>query len=141
MMKRRVSFRREEGVAAVEFALIFVVLLVILFGMVSFGIVLSRVEVYISAAREGARFAAVRCGNAPPCAPGDPRIVERVTGAATGYSIEPGTPSADIQCTPETVGDPVTVSWDQSLTIDIPFVPGLNPLVINRTIEGVFRCE
>jgi Flp pilus assembly pilin Flp len=141
MIKRRVSWRGEEGTAAVEFALIFVVLLTILFGMVSFGIALSKLEVYISAAREGARFAAVRCGNAPPCAPGDSRIADRVTNAAVGYSIEPGTPSADIQCTPETVGDSVKVSWDQRLAIDIPFVPGLNPLVINRTVEGVFRCE
>jgi Flp pilus assembly protein TadG len=141
VMKRRISLHRQEGAAAVEFALIMVVLLTILFGIIEFGIAISKVEVYISAAREGARLAAVRCNSNPACSPGDPRIAARVTSAATGYPVGPGTPSADIECTNDTLGDPVTVSWDQQITIDVPFVPGLSPLVIDRTIQGVFACE
>lgn len=140
-MKRRISWHGQEGVAAVEFALIMVLFVTILLGIIQFGIALSKVEVYISAAREGARFAAVRCAPnpGPPCSSQD--IADRVTNAAVGYSIGPGTPTADIQCAPETVGDPVTVSWNQEIAINIPFVPGLNPLIINKTMEGVFRCE
>ena len=40
--------------------------------------------------------------------------------------------------TSDTVGDPVTVSWNQTFQISIPFLP---PATINRTIKGVFRCE
>src|SRR5919197_3812793 len=50
---------RDEGVAAVEFALILPVLALILFGVLEFGRVWSQYQVFQGAAREGARCAAV----------------------------------------------------------------------------------
>src|SRR6185503_19473961 len=79
--------RREEGAAAVEFALISVVLLTLVFGMIEFGIAFSKVNVYTGAAREGARYAAVRC--APDSSTGctNALVSSKVTGAAVGYPI------------------------------------------------------
>jgi Flp pilus assembly pilin Flp len=133
-------WREERGAAAVEFALIFILLLTIVVGIIQFGIALSRLEVYVSAAREGARYAAVHCAPDDPC--DDAKIAARVESAAIGYTIGPGSPSASGTCGDSIpLGDPVSVSWTQEIQINIPFIPGLNPLTISRDIEGVFRCE
>jgi len=122
----------------VEFALVSTLLFIILFGLIEFGIAFSQYEVYVSAPREGARLAAVRCPPTPPCGAGD--ISGAVTGAAVGYTIGPGTPTADIACddTAAANGDSVTVSWTQHFSIQIPFAPDLS---FDRAIEAVFRCE
>jgi len=123
-------FRREEGAAAVEFALILTVLVMILFGIIEFGRAYSSLEIYVSAAREGARVAAVR---------GSPEEVNsRINQAVVGYPIGPGSPTLDHTCTEDTVGQPVTVSWTQAVPIQIPFLPDLSQQV---SVEAVFRCE
>jgi len=48
--------RGESGVAAVEFALILPVLMLILFGILNYGILLYDQAVITNAAREGARW-------------------------------------------------------------------------------------
>jgi Flp pilus assembly protein TadG len=125
---------------AVEFALISILLLTIMLGVIQFGIALSKLEVYVSAAREGARYAAVHCAPDDPC--DNDKIAARVQNAAIGYTIGPGAVTASGTCG-DTIplGDPVTVSWTQNIEINIPFVPGMNPLTVTRDIEGVFRCE
>ena len=127
-----------------EFAIISILLFMILFGIIQFGIALSKVNVYTGAAREGARFAAVRCEPSSPCDPGE--VQARVTDAAVGYPITgPVTVTvggaAANGCTRTTVGQQVRVSWDQRIQMRIPYVPGMNPVTITRHIEGVFRCE
>ena len=130
----------QQGAVAVEFAILMVVLVTILLAVIQFGIATSKVEVYVSAAREGARYAAVDCYPDDPC--DNAKIAARIQDAAVGYPIGPGSPTADGVCG-DTIpsGDPVTVSWTQNITINIPFVPGLNPMTISRPIEAVFRCE
>lgn len=54
---------RERGAAAVEFALILPLLLVIVFGIVNFGFMLSDRQAVSQAAAEGARAAAVALSN------------------------------------------------------------------------------
>ncbi len=127
-----------------EFAIIMIPLLIIVFGIVEFGIAFSKVNVYTGAAREGARFVAVRCAPSTPCTSGN--LETRVINASAGYPIGPGTPTSTIDgspgfCTAGTVGQEVTVSWNQDITVDIPFVPGLNPATFTRNVKGVFRCE
>ena len=58
-MRIRTTVRGESGAAAVEFALIAPLLFMILFGIVQFGIAWSQKEIFVLAAREGARYAAV----------------------------------------------------------------------------------
>ena len=129
--KRRFKheMRREDGVAAVEFALIATLLFLVVFGIMVFGVVFSQYQAFTAAAREGARVAAVR---------GTPAmIVAAAEEAAAGYDLD-GTPTANITCTDDTSGDPVTVSWVQTFDIDIPFIPRITKPV---TISGTFRCE
>ena len=55
------GWRGERGAAAVEFAIVLPILVVILFAIIAFGIALSRTHAYFSAAREASRYAAVHC--------------------------------------------------------------------------------
>lgn len=126
----------ERGAVAVEFALLLPLLVVILFAIFAIGIALVRTVSYVSAAREGARYAAVHCRpEATVCTPD--LIQVRVTQAANGNPIGPGTPSADSDCA-VTPGLPVTVSWDQVVPVRIPLLPDLT---FTMTVAGTFRCE
>ena len=127
-LRAKRDLRREEGAAAVEFAIVAGLLFMIVFGIIVFGIVFSQYQSFAAAAREAARVAAVR---------GDSGQIVTAAEGATPYEIQ-GTPTADISCTDDTSGDPVTVSWVQEFEIDIPFVPRMTPDV---EISGTFRCE
>jgi Flp pilus assembly protein TadG len=131
------GFRSEDGAAAVEFALILSLLLVIVFGIIEFGRTYSEYQVFVGAAREGARTGAVGATDAD--------ITSAVDGASQGYTLsEPititvnGASAEDPPCNQDTVGDTVEVSWDQTFDISIPLLPAWSPSV---HIEGVFRCE
>jgi hypothetical protein len=153
--------RREEGAAAVEFAIVGSVLILILFGILVYGLWLSEYSVMQGAAREGARVAATRgpLTSPNPCSPLNPTAsVEcRIRQAAGAYDSKltnmPPTwfltdpagnqqgcdPSAPSCCTANTVGWFVTVTWNQTFQGDLlPFVP---PLPNNKDVKGVFRCE
>jgi Flp pilus assembly protein TadG len=51
-----VYLKREDGAAAVEFALVLPILILILFGIIEFGFALYNKEVITNASREGARY-------------------------------------------------------------------------------------
>jgi Flp pilus assembly pilin Flp len=133
-------FRRvheERGAVAVEFAIISVLLLMLVFGIVEFGTTYSKYQVFLNAARQGARKGAVR-------APAS-EIDQAVKDASVGYPrSEPptitvsGGPAGDPPCNDDTVGEDLKVSWNQLFSMQIPFLPDLNATV---TIRGVFRCE
>ena len=126
-MGRRLG--REDGAAAVEFAIVSTILFLIVFGIIEFGRTYSQYEVMQGAAREGARRAAVGATLT--------QVQSAVTQAADPYT--PSTPvTMDRTCTPDATGQPVSVSWTQNFQISIPFLPPAN---ISRTIKGVFRCE
>ena len=135
-MRNRVS--REEGVAAVEFALILPLLALLLFGVFEFGRVWSQYQLYQGAAREGARCAAVAVDS-------DCVIQDEINQAAQPFSptneasveIVGGGTSAD-GCTTETVGEDVQVSWEQELEVNIPF---WDNATFTPTVKAVFRCE
>src|SRR5688572_20068232 len=119
----------ESGAAAVEFALIASILFMFVFGIIEFGRIFSELEVLNSAAREGARAAAVR---------GDAVAVETaVTEAAAPYGVDE-TPVADKVCDDTTSGTPVTVAWDQHFEISVGLLPAFDQ---DLEIRGVFRCE
>jgi Flp pilus assembly protein TadG len=132
----RVRSHDERGAVAVEFALLLPLLVVILFAIFAIGIALVRTVSYVSAAREGARYAAVHCR--PEAAVCTPDLIQaRVTQAANGNPLGPGTPAADTDCA-VTPGSPVTVSWDQIVPVRIPLLPDLT---FTMTVAGTFRCE
>jgi Flp pilus assembly protein TadG len=128
-MSRKRPLGAEDGVVAVEFAIISTVLLLLVFGIIEFGRTYSQYEVLQGAAREGARRAAVGATSE--------EVQSAVYEAADPYELT-NDPAVDQLCTQDNVGQPVTVSWDQTFEINIPFMP---PASITRTIKGVFRCE
>lgn len=128
--------RGERGAAAVEFAILLPLLVIILFGIIAFGLAMIQKVTYVSAAREGARYAAVHCRpQATSCT--NALIAQRVSDSANGYTIGPGSPTANRDCN-AAPGQPVTVSWLQTIPITIPLVPDLT---VTATIAGTFRCE
>lgn len=130
----------QRGAAAVEFAIIAPLLFMLVFGIVEFGRVWSEKNVFVGAAREAARYAAVEC---EPDAGGggctDDLIEAKAAEAAVGYGVN-GDPNANGVCggTLDT-GDPVVVSWEQDFTIDIPFLPTFD--LNDVDITASFRCE
>ena len=127
-LSRSIKHIGERGAAAVEFALVVSLLLLIVFGIIAFGSVYSELEVMESAAREGARAAAVRAPD---------EIIAAVNDAAAPYSVD-NTPSSNLLCDDATVGQRVTVSWNQDFQVQLVLAPPLN---FTRQIKGVFRCE
>jgi TadE-like protein len=133
------GFRDERGAIVVEFAIISTLLLVLVFGIIEFGLTFSRYEVYLNAAREGARKGAVRADKGA--------ILDSVANAGADYpmpardqisiTVDNG-PTGDPPCDDATVGHDLKVGWRQVFKIQIPLLPDLNPSV---QIEGVFRCE
>ena len=59
MKKKFNVFKKEKGASAVEFALILIPLVMLVFGIIQFGIAYNRYIAITHAAREGARLAAV----------------------------------------------------------------------------------
>ncbi len=137
LIRDRIS--REEGVAAVEFALILPVLALMLFGILEFGRVWSQYQVFQGAAREGARCAAVQATEFSDC-----EIQPAIDNAAEPYdpdvnaAVKIGTSNAPAGCTDADQGKDVQVSWQQPLDINIPF---WSDVTVTPTIKAVFRCE
>ncbi len=139
-MDRRASSRRgarDRGAAAVEFALVFPLLLLIVFGIIDFGRALNAQITLTQAAREGARLDAV----------GDANVVTATQQAATGLSPVSVTVTT---CPPGVAPDNdaiVKVSYQFSFITPIGAIAGLignpgglgSPLTL--TAQGVMPCE
>src|SRR5215472_18044642 len=69
----------DRGAAAVEFALLLPLLLLLVFGIIDFGRAINAQITLTQAAREGARLAAL----------GQPNVVSGTQAAATGLSLSP----------------------------------------------------
>jgi Flp pilus assembly protein TadG len=127
-MRIRAKLRREEGAAAVEFALIAGLLFMLIFGMIEYGFAFFQMQTLRGATREGARVAAVGGTDSDIST----RLVQASAGALpSGYSGWTVTPSD--RC--DTGGDgneAVTVritngslppAVQQAFSIDVPFLP------------------
>lgn len=129
---------RDDGVAAVEFALILPVLALLLFGVLEFGRVWSQYQLFQGAAREGARCAAVASTS-------DCVVQDEIDQAAAPFDPDENA-AIDVLgggggangCTDDDRGKDVQVSWEQPLQINIPF---WNDVTVTPTIKAVFRCE
>ena len=142
MNAHRSPIDNERGASAVEFAVLAPVLLLLIVGVVEFGLLLNRIQIYESAAREGARAAAVREDSGT--------INARVASAAGPYgsnitgpiSIEVvGGSTSDPPCNDDTTGMEVAVTWSQDFddALDFPLFPGID--INDYEISGTFRCE
>ena len=141
--KIRHKLRREEGAAAVEFALIVGLLAMLVFGMMEYGLAFWQVQSLRAATREGARVAAVGGDTSQV----QTAVVNASTGALpsgfSGITISPSggcpTDGAIDQAVTVAINNAALPSRIQEIfSIDVPFLP---PLTINPKISGTFRCE
>jgi Flp pilus assembly protein TadG len=128
----------DRGAIAVELIIVLPILVVLLFALIEFGVAMSKFQAYMSAAREGARYAAVHCRPDSSTGCTNTLIATKVQNASVGYSVGPGSPSEDIACSNTTVGQPVTVSWQQNITVNIAF---FGTYTMSPTLRAAFRCE
>jgi Flp pilus assembly protein TadG len=135
----RRKLRKEEGAAAVEFALIAGLLAMLVFGLLEYGLAFWQVQNLRAAAREGSRVAAVR-GT-------DPAIRSAMESAAVGSLSGSWTYSSTRTCDDDTTGQEVTITINngslsgavqEAFDISIPFLP---PITLDPVLAGSFRCE
>ncbi len=138
-MSVRKKLRKEEGAAAVEFALIVGLLAMLVFGLIEYGLAFWQVQNLRAAAREGARVAAVR-GT-------DPDIRSAMEAAAVGSLSGSWTYTPSTTCDDNSDGAEVTITINnaslsgpvqEAFNVSIPFLP---PITLDPTLSGTFRCE
>lgn len=129
----------ERGASAVEFALVLVPLLAILFGIIQYGFVFARAQGVEGAARQAARLAAVGADNGEVC---DRAVSAPPVGASAGelrVSVN-GDRCEDLDRSaaicPDATDVTVVVEADSS-PVTLPFVP--MPGEVSG--DAVFRCE
>ena len=134
--------RHEGGASAVEFALIAPLLFMLLFGIIGGGLAFLRVQSIRTAVREGGRTAAV----------GAPVATTQQTTVSASSGYIPSDQSGRIavssslagRCTPNNIGDDVTVTYDTSnlpeggVIVRIPLLPDI---VMTPVITASVRCE
>ena len=126
--------KNEKGASAVEFALILPILVLLIFGIVEFGLAFNNYITITHAAREGARLAAVDFNNPDLKA----IIVERA------YPV--GITEDDIEITPPAgslpnIGDPVEVEITYNFTVTIPLAGSWDIPLKNKAIMRIEHYE
>lgn len=127
----------QEGAAAVEFALIAPLLILLFFGIVQFGITIFRAQVIEASAREAARVASVGGTAAEIEAAADDAAPGFTDAEVTSAFVQVA--GADDDC--GSIGDDTSVVVTASgsrLNFEIPFFGSFTP---NFSSTATFRCE
>jgi Flp pilus assembly pilin Flp len=125
--------RDQEGAAAVEFALLLPLLVLLLFGMIEFGLAFNTRIQATNAAREAARQAVVGIDNWSDVG-GLPfwQVVRQDAGV--------GSITNCVLTTDDVLGGTLTVSFDFPLNLRIPFMPN-PPSWQTGTAQASMRIE
>jgi Flp pilus assembly protein TadG len=123
---------RERGAAAVEFAILAPVLILLVFGIIEWSIAYNDVQGLHAAAREGARLGSL--SNTTPSEI-NTRVAEALDGVPVGAYNVTITPSTACQSS-STQSVTVTITADHN--IDIPLWGNVTKTL---TGKGEFRCE
>lgn len=143
------AMREETGAAAVEFAIVASVLLMILFGTAQFGIAFNRMQGVEAAAREGARTASLPDSTVADVALRvrssvsiiDPSALALGCGSlATGQGCIQITPSGATSFQPCNLRSGQTVSVEVRYRTEITIPLWSSPSVLLNG-RGEFRCE
>jgi hypothetical protein len=109
--------RGERGVAAVEFAILLPVLVILMFGLIQFGIAFNSKIQATNGAREGARMAVVGIDSWDDVT-GSGKTFWQVVQERSGGPIS----NCDLQL-PALIGGTVTVAFDYPIDLAVPFLP------------------
>jgi Flp pilus assembly protein TadG len=139
---RRDTYRRsrnEQGAAVVEFAIASMLLLVLLFGIITYGYALSFKQGLTQAAAEGARKAAVSTSATAP-ANAATAVAKAVnafnkTCGSGGLTCTYSMTAADTGCAADNICMRVRVSYDNNNFPLMPKFPGLG-LMIPGTLQS-----
>lgn len=115
--------RREDGAAAVEFALVSLILVTLLLGTIQFGYTFWEYIQVAHAAREGVRWAALGAAKAT--------VDSRAQAAAPGLGLSP----ADIEVIPKPLTYSVQVRVTHLRTVLVPIPDVLLPATIRSVAE------
>lgn len=112
----------DAGQAVVELALVFLVLMTLVFGGIEFGRAMNAWAMVTQASREGARTAAALCTLDSGCSTS---VQTSIDNSLTGLDV----PSAHWTLTagPYVAGNPVTVHVDYTVTPVTPLIAALVP--------------
>ncbi len=129
---RRSVDRQDRGAAAVEFALVVPFLLLLVFGMVSFGMMLSFRQTLSQAATEGARAAAVESD------PGarEAEALAAVNDAMAAVNRQCG--AGGLVCD---VGAAVACGSGQCITVTLSYAYQDNPMVVSAPLADQLLPE
>ncbi len=123
--------KRERGTALAEFALVAPILIILLFGIIEFGITFNRAQAVEAAAREGARLASLSTTNAMD-------VKDRVDDALDGIPMAgPVNVSVSASCFGRQ-GQEVTVTVQTNHPVNIPLWGAIS---VPLESKAVFRCE
>lgn len=134
-MEKRAILTSEKGTSAVETAIILPILILLVFGVVQFGIAYNRAQGLQAATREGARLASIGAAY--------DEIAARVQEAQSLFDdddvIVTTTPATDPPCL--NVGDLVTVNAEVLSPDYAIAIPLFGSYTIGFNASGQFRCE
>jgi Flp pilus assembly protein TadG len=142
---------RQEGAAAVEFALVAPLLIILVFGIISFGILFAQQLSLGNAARQGARFGVVEgrtCADIAAEAKAASQTiglnpasvtVEIRLGMTEATTTNPCTDNTKQPCDNSTAGQSVYVKTKFTGELIVPLV--LFDPTFPLSGKGVFRCE
>lgn len=136
--------RRDSGASLVEFALILPLLCLLLFGIIQFGIAYDKKQSINSAAREGARTAAIPTNTVDDIETSVENSYEAITSGTVTTTITlasaPNSPIVSPVAMPcnGNAGDTVIVVATVQHTLTIPFFGAPN---LTLEGQGEFRCE
>jgi Flp pilus assembly protein TadG len=146
-LRTRTNGRTERGAAAVEFALVVIPLLLVVFGIVNFGFLFAQQISLNNAARQAARYAVV---DGPTCAD---VATEARNNADTVGMTGSGVPTPTITncvsatatnkpCAGAAVGDDIVVTMVRSGASWVISFPPFNAIPVpSLTGKGTMRCE
>jgi Flp pilus assembly protein TadG len=159
--------RADDGASAVEFALVVPLLLLLVFGIIDFGVLFGQNLAINNAARDGARYAVVRQIDGSP-ARSCYQVLSRTRAASQAIALDPQDVGVTVTLNGTTVcsvaaGTPLPASANTAALQKAPcqgsvsgvsdqlvvrtthesslVVPILGPSTIGLTGEGYFRCE
>jgi Flp pilus assembly protein TadG len=131
--------RADRGASAVEFALVFPLLLILVFGLIQYGLYFWALQGGSDLARSGARLAAVGDDSVMDCDDFESAVAGTTPGYASTtptvqrtYANGESNTGADVE-----VGDVVTVTVQfNAIDLNFPFVPFIDDGSVSQQVEA-----